>query len=96
MLDACGSLLVRCNGGPDQAPLFVLREAPSVCGIWESGDGDGGQHLMMAKNGLRGWHESSNREAKLGMENKGHLGLRRAGVTSKRGPVHPAEVTHLP
>lgn len=49
MLDVCGSLLIRRNGGPDQAQLFVPREPQSICGIWESGDGDGGQHLMIAR-----------------------------------------------
>lgn len=34
VLDVCGSLHVRCNRGPDQAQLFIQREAQSICGIW--------------------------------------------------------------
>lgn len=33
VLDACGSLHVRCNGAPDQAQLFTVREAQSILGV---------------------------------------------------------------
>lgn len=36
---------------PDKAQLLVSVEAQLICSIWESGDGDGGQHLMAARTG---------------------------------------------